>query len=1202
MNSGQLISDSLKSSNLLSHPISASPLASHGPPLTIYTLGRFAVYRGNELIEDSAWKRRKAKSLFKLLLLAPQRQLLKDRVIEWLWPDQDQDRATNNLHRTLFILRRVLQPNLSNASDSRYILFKDAKLTLNPAAIACVDVEEFDHLIQLGRQQDNSLSHYEAARLLYQGDFLPEDLYEDWADSHRQARRAAYCTLVQQMAHLYAQGAAYDDAINCLQDLLRIEPTHEEAYRELMRLYVQVGQRHQALHLYQQVCQTLQRELEVEPSAETRALYRAIVEDRWQPSPKLAGPPTLVKTPARYPEIPKRQPLVGREAEIHQLEEMLRRVKTGYGSVVILSGEQGIGKTRLAEEVMIRARAKGMQVLYGAAYEQEGHLPYGPFVEAIRSALAGLAMGNIRQRLGNLSQDLARLLPELAEVGLPVLAQPELELGQERQRLFDAVATTFKALAQDTPLVVFLDDLHAAGESSLQLLHYLARRIADTPILILCTVRAEEAQRGTPIARLCTELVSHQLGQRLSLICLNPLEVTHLCAELLGGGLLAPEVGEAIYYLTEGNPFFVQEVMLALVEANKIKQVDGYWRFAPGLVPPRPELGRRLGSQDGGLVIPASVHEVIGLRLERLSLDAYRVAGLAAVIGREFSYALLQAISQLNNATLLDLLDEMLKAYLIEETGTSYRFRHGLIRQVLYDELTAHRRIWLHGQVAQALERLSADQLNEQAAIFVYHYERAEQYEVAFRYLIQAGDRAQATYAPREAMDYYNRAMVLCQQHLELATAETMAGLLQRRAQTHLTLSDFEAAIMDLEQLLENNRRTNDWLQEGEALYQVGLAHYWAHRLERAATYLDQAIQLAQTHHYDELRAKALKLRDILNSTRGEMTQVTTLEAASPTNGAHILPAEEHWGLAMLAHLHSDFDTALHHGQACVELGQSFANTFLVLGGYFVVGMSYASLGHYQMALDQLQQALDLSEAAGDRFWRARLLNTAGWVHRELFDLEQAITFDCASLELARAGQPCLTEAEGNALANLATNHLLLKDYSQTRAYLEEGLRSSGDKPFMRWRYRTRMIVVKGRLELAEGNVLGALAAADEALAITQGTQARKNIARSCRLRGEALLAAGRVNKARAALRHALDIGLSIKSPSLIWPCHLSLAQVEEIANRPDVAKTHYFCAAEIMQEIMTHLTDASLCQSFLAASPVQLVFAKAVCPVQLPS
>lgn len=1193
MTVGQFTLNGLKYPNPLSYPPLASLADLSIPPLTIYTLGRFAVYRGSELIADLAWKRRKAKSLFKLLLLAPQGQLLKDRILEWLWPDQNPERAANNLHRTLFILRRVLEPGLPNAADSHYVFFRDGKLSLNLEVIAWVDVLEFERLIQLGRQESDSLPHYEAARGLYQGDFLPEDMYEDWADDYRRRYHSAYCALLQQMAYLYTQVAAYTEAINCWQDLLCLEPTHEEMHQELMRLYTQVGQRHQALQLYQHLCQTLQRELGVEPAAETTTLYQAIVENHWQPDPKPASTAVIVKEPSHRLEMLSRLPLVGRETECRQLAELIQQVKAGHGRVVLLCGEQGVGKSRLAEETLLQAQADGLRVLYGAAYEQEGRLPYGPFVEAIREGLNGQAQRPLREKLGSLSQDLARLLPELAGAGPSPAAPLEPELGQERQRLFDAVAAALIAFAPEAGLLIFLDDLHAAGESSLQLLHYLARRIVNTPILILCTIREEAAQRGSPVARLCTELLNHRLGQRLDLSPLNPVEVAQLCSGLLGGGSLVPDLAEAVFYLTEGNPFFVQEIILALLESGKIEQSSGCWRFASGLV----EFGRK-PTQGSEFAVPASIREVVGLHLERLSAPAYRLAGVAAVIGREFSYGLLHAVSQLENTAQLDLLEEMLAAYLIEETGAGYRFRHGLIRQVLYEELTLHRRIWLHGQVAQALERLYVNQLDEQAAIFVYHYERAEQYEMAFNYLIRAGDRAQATYAPREAMDHYNRAVTLCQQHRDLATAETMAGLLQRRAQTHLTLSDFEAAIIDLEQLLENNRRTNDRLREGEALYQVGIAHYWAHRLERAAAYLDQAIQLATRLHYDELQGKALKLRDILNSTQGEVTQVTALARVNSAEGAQVLPAEEHWGLAMLAHLHSDFDTALHHGQSCVELGQSFSNPFLTLGGYFVVGMSYASLGHYQPALDHLRHALELSQAAGERFWRARLLNTVGWVYRELFDLEQAIQFDQASLELARAGQPCLTEAEGNALANLATDYLLLGDFDRVRALLDEGLVGSGDKPFMRWRYRTRMIVIKGRLALAEGDVLGALAAADESLALTRTTHARKNMVRSCRLRGEALLAAGRIHKARAALMHALDLSLSIKSPALSWPCYLVLAHLEELADRPDVAKTHYFCAAQILNDISVHLNEPALRRSLLMAQPVQTILEKAICSV----
>lgn len=1150
-------------------------------PLTVYTLGRFAVYRGNKLIEDQAWHRRKAKSLFKLLLLAPDHQLLKDQVLELLWPAQDPVRATNNLHRTLFVLRRILQPDSADSSDQQYILFQDSRLILNRDSIASVDLEEFKRLIQVGSQQDNPLDSYEAARALYQGDLLPEDLYEDWARDPRETLHVSYCTLLQQLAQIYTQQAIHSKAISCLEDLLHIEPTHEEVHRELMHLYVLVGQRHRALQLYRQAQETLKHELDVKPSPETTALYNAIVENRWPPEPDKAGNllPTLS---ARLSRSYRGLPLLGREPEMQKLAEMIARTKSGQGGLVIIGGEPGVGKTRLAEEVVIRAHTAGVPVLYGAAYEQEGHLPYGLFVEAIRSGLNYKTTTILRQKLGILTDDLARLLPELASANPPNLNRLDLELGQARQHLFDAVVATFATFASDSRLVIFLDDLQAADESSLQLLHYLTRRISTLPILILCTLCEDKVQRGTAVARFCNELQRSQLGEWLNLSRLNPVDIAHLGAGLLGDGVLATDLAEDLYYITEGNPFFAREVILALVQAGKINLHDNYWSLLA----------------DKHLVVPASVRGAIRLRLEHLSQAAYHLAELAAVIGREFSYELLRTTTEYDNTMLLDLLDEMLAVRLIEERGIGYRFCHGLLRQVLYEDLAFHRRVWLHGQVAQALEQLTARQLlSEWAAILVYHYERAERYEAAFCYLVQAGDRAREAYAPQEALHHYDRALILCREHKNLAPTETTASLVERRAQTYLALSDFDSAIGDLEQLFEDNRRVGNQLREGELLYQLGIAHYWAHRLERASTYLDQALRLAQTLRYSELRAKILKLHDILHSTvSGNISRLPSTEISGIAESVYDLSAEEHWGLAMLAHLRSDFGIALHHAQACLELGQSFANPFLTLGGYFVLGMSHASAGRYQIALDELIKALNLSEAAGDRFWRARLLNTIGWVHHELFNLEQAVQFDQLSLEVARAGKPLLTEAEGNAIANLAADYLLLKDYDRARAYLAEGLFNSPET-FMRWRYRMRMVVIKGQLALAEGDARGALEAADESLTLARHTQTRKNIARSCHLRGQALLAVGRLNKAQIALNHSLEVSLGLKCPALIWRCHVTLAQLKEAEGKTEIANIHYSSADRILRQVLEGLTDAALYQSFLAETQVQAVFSKAVPP-----
>lgn len=1155
------------------------------PLLTVYTLGRFAVYRGVDLIEDSDWKRRKAKSLFKLLLLAPNYQLLKDRLLEWLWPESDPDRATNNLHRTLFVLRRVLQPNLSNAANSHYITFKDDLLILEKDTVTFVDAVEFEHLIRQGQRQDDNLKCYEAARTLYKGDFLPEDLYEDWAQERREALRTSYRKLLHRMSRLYTQYSAFSEAISCLQELVGLDPTNEDACRDLMRLYIQTGERHEALQLYQQLHKNLQQDLEIEPSLDTTTLYRAILEERWF---SVSEPITLphLQVPNRLPDPQQRRPLIGREQELEQLTAYLRRLEDKRGAVVMVSGEQGVGKTRLAEELILQAQAIGMQVFYGAAHEQEGHLTYGPFVEAIRGTLDEQTMPFVREKLGVLVNDLARLLPELATVSPLNSNQPELGLDQERQRLFDAVVTTFLAFAENSPLVVFLDDLHAAGESSMQLLHYLARRIAQESILIICTVRKEEVLRGKPITRLCKELNANQLAVQLNLARLNQAETAQLCAILLGGDKLDPALQDVMYELTEGNPFFIHELTLALKESRNLEQQDGLWK---------------LSTKNKEVSIPASVREVIGLRLGKLSHQAYRLAGLVAVIGQEVNHDLLTATAQWDQVTLLDLLDEMLRTFLIEETDSGYRFRHGLIRQVIYDELSSHRRAWLHGQVAQTLEQLSLDQLDEQASILARHYERAGRYEIAFRYQLRAGDWAKAAYASREALDFYNRAIILARQYSDLMSRDTLNTLLDRRAQTYIALSEFDAAIDDLNKLLTSSQENGNQRRKGEVLYQLGIANYWAHRLPKASAYLEQAIELAEQQNYHELYEKSLKLRDILNSTQGKIKRVDSTDGAgSTTRDADHLPAEEHWGLALLAHLRSDFDTAMYHANACIELGQSFANTFLTLGGYFVLGMSQSSSGDYQIALENLHHALKLSETAEDRFWRARLLNTTGWVYRELFDLERAIQFDQASLELARASAPRLTEAEGNALANLATDYLLQEDYEQARAYLTEGLEFNSAEPFMRWRYLTRMIIIKGRLALVEGDTKAALAAADEALAIARDTQARKNIARSCRLRGQALLTEGNVDRARAALKHALSIGVKLKSPSLIWPYQLALAQLEEAVDDEEATKNYYFEAAKILYDIANRLTNPGLYRPFLAARPVQAVISNAICDVHL--
>lgn len=1159
----------------------AHPPIAPASALTVYTLGRFAVYRGNALIEEPAWQRQKAKKLFKLLLLAPQRHMLKDQVLDLLWPDKPPETAANNLHRTLFTLRRVLQPDLVNAALSHYLWFKDDILALNPAAIAWVDAEHFEHLMHEARLREPDLDRYGAALALYAGDFLPEDVHEAWSESRRHALQQQYTDVLKRLAALHSARGSYQQAIEYLCLLLRVEPTDEEVQRALMRLYAQTGSRHQALRLYQRSREVLRADLGVDPSVQTTALYEAILHEQF---PVAHEQPALPDAPRAEPppsEEPHATPLIGREAEMRQLAEYLQRACHGSGNVIFLIGEQGVGKTRTGEEFAAHARARGMHTQYGAAFEGEGRLLYAPFVEAMRKGLTPALLCHIRQRLGPLAEDLARLLPELA--AQPGRARPEgtrsidrlaIETGdQQRRRLFEAIAMTFAVFAEHRPTLVVLDNLHAAGESSLQLLHYLARRIAQQRILFLCTVDEARLHRGAAITLLLGELQRNRLAQRLQLTRLTPEDVTRMCGHLLDTSVRHSRIPRTVYDLTEGNPFLVKELVLSLVRLGKIEQRGDGWQLLP----------------DATSFVPAGVQEIVGIRLGHLSNDAYRLLGAAAAIGNGFSYELLQAAAQGSRGTLLDTFDEILEERLVVPTETGYSFEHAMIRQVVYTALAPERRAWLHEQVARALERLAAGHLDEHAASLAFHFERAGDGATAFRYLLRAGDWARGAYALREAREQYDHAHTLYDQHPEIADVETLTGLLDRRSQTYLALSDFDLAIGDLEQLLRAYDERGMRARAGETLYQLGLAHYWAHRLIKAAAYLDQALAAADTMGYDELGARVLRLRDILHSTQGQVAD-SVPDAAAIEATHDSLHAEEYWGYAMLAHLHCDFASALRHAQSCIEVGEATGNTFLTLGGHFILGMSQANLGDYQRAVDSLQGALKLSEATGDRFWRARLRNTMGWIYRELFHLEQALHCDQASLELARASTPRLTEAEGNALANLATTNLLLERYAAARAYVDEGLALSEDAPFMRWRYFTRLIVVQGQLALAAGTPSEALAAAEVALDLARSTKAPKNTARSCLLRGSALLAMGDRDGGRAAMAQALQVARELRSQHMIWSAHLALAELEGAAGQADAARVHYHAAWAIVEHIAGRLTDPRIRDRFLDGPPIRTV------------
>ncbi|HEY8743811.1 MAG TPA: AAA family ATPase [Chloroflexota bacterium] len=384
----------------------------------------------------------------------------------------------------------------------------------------------------------------------------------------------------------------------------------------------------------------------------------------------------------------------GREAELQALRRRFDQAVAGSGGLVTVAGEPGIGKTRIVQEFAEHAREAGAVVLWGRCYEGDWAPPYGPWVEALSAYVRSVEPDQLARELGPGAPPIARLVPAVAAV-LPDVSPPaSLSPDEERFRLYDAVTQLLLAAARTRPVVLVLDDLHWADRDSVGLLRHVARFAVTAPLLIVGNYRDVDLDRRHPLAEALTTLRRERGFERILLRGLGREQVQGMLDELAGHAVAAPFV-DVLYRETEGNPFFLGEVLLNLQEEGVIERRDGLWVSTVGGVE--------------HMSIPEGVRDVVGKRLSRLSEETNRVLGLASVFTGGFRFAVLAELAKLDEERLLDCIDEALAAQLLRTAdgrSETYDFVHALIRRTLYDELSASRRVRLHRQIAEALERV----------------------------------------------------------------------------------------------------------------------------------------------------------------------------------------------------------------------------------------------------------------------------------------------------------------------------------------------------------------------------------------------------------------------------------------------------------------------------------------------------------------
>ncbi|HEY6410986.1 MAG TPA: AAA family ATPase, partial [Ktedonobacteraceae bacterium] len=595
--------------------------------------------------------------------------------------------------------------------------------------------------------------------------------FDDWVRFQREYWHLRINEVCDRLSQMQFEAGELEPAIETVSRWLVLDPLHEDAYRRLMRLHFAAGDRAAALHAYDTCRAMLSTGMQTEPTPETVALASRM---------RAVAPPPRKQTPVSPTALSLAMlldsPLLGRTAELSTLIRVYHSVQRGQTQVVLLEGELGIGKTRLATEFLVWAEIEGADILQGQAFETGGQLPYRPVIEALRPRIEREnAPDDLLSDLW--LAELARLLPELCD-RYPDLPAPTGDKSVARTRLFEAVARLGQALAARTPLVLFIDDVQWADTASLDVLHYLARSFAEseTPALLLLALRMGGREAPPGLAEWRTGMERAVQLTHLQLCPLASEDVLRLL-QTLGGkdGKRAANLesfGQWLFAETEGQPFYLMETLKVLLERGALASrpnEEGGWTIDFTTAMEHEMVVRGF--------FPPSIREVIVARLDRLTPNAFALLVAAAVLGQGITFEHLCAVANLAEHDGLSALDEVLHSYLLQESEREsrrmadgrYVFAHAKIRAVVYAEAGEARRSIFHRRAVKALQAAAAP-----AAVLGYHALAAGLIEPAFRWSLAAGDEAMRVLASRDAITFYEQAWHLMDEPLQSPDLKAM--------------------------------------------------------------------------------------------------------------------------------------------------------------------------------------------------------------------------------------------------------------------------------------------------------------------------------------------------------------------------------------------------------------------------------------------
>ncbi|MBW7881023.1 MAG: AAA family ATPase [Caldilineaceae bacterium] len=806
------------------------------PTLYVQLLGDFGLTYDDD--RGVTVNQARQQALIAYLLLHRGTPQSRQRVAFLFWPDTSEAQAQTNLRQLLHHLRRAWP------ACADYIYVEPRTIAWQMGAPCNVDLVAFTQAAAEAsaavRQGRTDVARTACAQAvdLYRGELLPAS-YDEWLLAERERLRQTYLDILEHLVILCENERDYPAAIHYAQRFLRADPLHETTYRRLMRLYALNGDRASALRTYHLCATTLERELGVVPSRDTQEAHARLLN--------MATPPVLRDQPMQSSSSSVR--LVGRGAEWVHLRGAWEKARQGHPHLVCIVGEAGIGKSRLAEELLDWVRRQGFVHARARVYDSARTLAYAPVTEWLR---AGSFQPAILQLPVVWLGEVTRLLPELL-VDRPDLPRPEpLTERWQLQRFYEALARAVMAAGQ--PLLFLLDDIQWCDLETLEWLGYLLHYDRTARLLVVATLRPEEVDDRHPLASFLLNLGTEELVTEIPLERLAAAE-TAMLAALVAESTFDPAAAERLFAETEGNPLFIIETVRSL--ASK----------PPGDA----AVATRLES------LPARLQVVIQRRLAQLTPVAREVADLAAVAGRSFTYELLARSGVLGEDTLVAALDELWRRRLVRvQNADDYDFSHGRIREVAYAQVSPTRRRLLHRRIAHALEQLHPDDLDTIAGELAAHCEQAGLRQQAAHYYTRAAESAHRLLA-------YPEMEAFLQKRLDLL--DSLPATPENLAQQLDTLSRLGGALLivkgltapEVEATLRRARTMCDLVEDADKRFEVlhALRFYWGQRCQwdEAARLNEELLALGYRSEEPVHLQAALRLTGALSFHQGRFQE-----------------------------------------------------------------------------------------------------------------------------------------------------------------------------------------------------------------------------------------------------------------------------------------------------------------------------------------